>query len=57
MWHGVAIDGPDYAELGKPFGFPGQKVERSAELPGAIRNAKRAVEDGKTTILNVVLSR
>jgi len=57
MWHGVAIDGPDYAELGKPFGFPGQKVERSAELPGAIRNAMRAVEDGKTTILNVVLSR
>jgi acetolactate synthase-1/2/3 large subunit len=57
MWHGVTIDGPDYAELGKPFGLPGQKVERPAELPGAIRNAMRAVEDGKTAILNVVLSR
>ena len=57
MWHGVTIDGPDYAEFGKPFGFPGQKVEDPAELPGAIRNAMRAVEDGKTAILNVVLSR
>jgi thiamine pyrophosphate-dependent acetolactate synthase large subunit-like protein len=49
----VAIDGPDYAELGRPFGFHGQKVE----LPGAIRAAMRAVNDGKTAILNVVLSR
>jgi len=57
LWHGVTIDGPDYAELGKPFGFPGHKVERPAELPGAIGNAMRAVEDGKTAILNVVLSR
>jgi acetolactate synthase-1/2/3 large subunit len=56
MWHGVAIDGPDYAELGKPFGFPGQKVERPAELRDAIRTAMREVESGKTTILNVVLS-
>jgi TPP-dependent trihydroxycyclohexane-1,2-dione (THcHDO) dehydratase len=39
MWHGVTIDGPDYAELGKPFGFPGQKVEHPAELPAAIRTA------------------
>jgi thiamine pyrophosphate-dependent acetolactate synthase large subunit-like protein len=53
----VAIDGPDYAELGRPFGFHGQKVERPAELPGAIRAAMRAVNDGKTAILNVVLSR
>jgi thiamine pyrophosphate-dependent acetolactate synthase large subunit-like protein len=57
MWHGVAIDGPDYAELGKPFGSHGQKVERPAELTGAIRKAMLAVNDGKTAILNAVLSR
>jgi len=57
IWHGVTIDGPDYAEFGKPFGFHGQKVERPAELTGAIRTAMRAVESGKTAILNVVLSR
>jgi hypothetical protein len=37
--------------------FHGQKVERPAELPGAIGSAMRAVADGKTAILNVVLSR
>jgi acetolactate synthase-1/2/3 large subunit len=57
MWHGVTIDGPDYAELGKPFGLPGQKVEKPSELPGAIRTTLREVEGGKTAILNVVLSR
>jgi acetolactate synthase-1/2/3 large subunit len=56
IWHGVTIDGPDYAELGKPFGFHGQKVEKPAELPGAISNAMRAVEGGRSAILNVVLS-
>ena len=55
--HGVAIDGPDYDELGEPFGFSGQKAERPAELPDAIRKAMCAVTDGKTAILNVVLSR
>jgi len=57
IWHGVTIDGPDYAELGKPFGLHGQKVEKPAELPDAIRTAMRVVNDGKTAILNVVLSR
>jgi acetolactate synthase-1/2/3 large subunit len=56
MWHGVTIDGPDYAELGRPFGLHGQKVDKPSELPAAIRNAMRAVNDGKSAILNVVLS-
>jgi acetolactate synthase I/II/III large subunit len=56
IWHGVTIDGPDYAELGRPFGFYGQKVEKPAQLPGAIRDALRAVNDGNTAILNVVLT-
>jgi len=56
IWHGVAIDGPDYAELGRPFGFHSQKVEKPAALPDAVRTAMRAVEGGNTAILNVVLS-
>jgi acetolactate synthase I/II/III large subunit len=56
IWHGVTIDGPDYAELGKPFGFHGQKVDNPAELADAIRTAMRAIEGGNTAILNVVLS-
>jgi acetolactate synthase I/II/III large subunit len=57
LWHGVHIDGPDYAELGKPFGFPGWRVERPGELPDAIAGGLKAVAGGKTAILNVVLSR
>jgi acetolactate synthase-1/2/3 large subunit len=56
IWHGVTIDGPDYAELGQPFGFHGQKVDKPAELPNAIRTAMRAVDGGRTAILNVVLT-
>jgi acetolactate synthase-1/2/3 large subunit len=56
LWHGVAIDGPDYAELGRPFGFHGQKVDKPGELPDAVRGAMRAVQDGKSAILNVALS-
>jgi len=56
MWHGVTIDGPDYAEFGRPFGFHGQKVDKPSELPDAILNAMHAVNDGKSAILNVVLS-
>jgi acetolactate synthase I/II/III large subunit len=56
LWHGVAIEGPDYAELGRPFGFHGEKVDNPAALPQAIGRALRAVEDGNSAILNVVLS-
>ena len=57
MWHGVHIDGPDYAELGRPFGFPGWKVDNAGKLKGAIEGALCAVKDGKTAILNVILNR
>jgi acetolactate synthase I/II/III large subunit len=57
IWHGVHIDGPDYAELGKPFGFPGWRVERPGELAAALAGSLKAVADGRTAILNVVLSR
>ena len=57
LWHGVAIDGPDYAELGRPFGLRGKRVEKPARLPDAIGRAMRAVADGRTAILSVVLSR
>jgi acetolactate synthase I/II/III large subunit len=56
MYHGVHIDGPDYAELAKPFGLHGQKVERVGELKGAIESGLKAVKDGKTALLNVCLT-
>jgi acetolactate synthase I/II/III large subunit len=57
LWHGVHIDGPDYAKLGEPFGFPGWRVEKPGELPAALASGLKAVAEGKSAILNVVLSR
>jgi acetolactate synthase I/II/III large subunit len=55
--YGVKIDGPSYSELGKPFGCHGQKVEKPAELKGAIEAALAANKAGKTAILDVAVSR
>jgi acetolactate synthase I/II/III large subunit len=57
MWHGVHIDAPDYGELGKPFGFHGERVARPAELQPALTRALKSVADGRSAILDVVLSR
>ncbi len=57
IYMGETINGPDYAELVAPFGGHGIKVEDPAKLPGAIAEGLAAVEDGRTTILNVILSR
>ena len=56
LHYGVTIDGPEYHELGSHFGFHGQRVEKAAELAGAIKAALAATKAGKTAILNVVLS-
>lgn len=57
LWHGVHINGPEYSELGKPFGFHGARVEKPGELVGALRAGLASIQNGTTSILNVVLSR
>jgi acetolactate synthase I/II/III large subunit len=57
LFYGSTIGGPDYAELGAPFGAWGRKVEDPAALIPAIREAYAATLEGRTAILNVVLSR
>jgi acetolactate synthase I/II/III large subunit len=54
---GVTIDGPDYEQLGSHFGFHGQRVEKPAEVKGALQSALAAVKAGKTAIVNVMLTR
>jgi acetolactate synthase-1/2/3 large subunit len=56
IYIGETINGPDYAELTAPFGGHGIRVEDPEKLPAAIIEGLAAVEDGKTTILNVILS-
>ncbi len=57
LWHGVHINGPEYSDLGKPFGFHGQRVEKPGELVGALKAGLASIQAGTTSILNVVLSR
>ena len=57
LYYGVTIEGPDYAELGSHFGFHGARVEKLAALKGALKSALAATKDGKTSLLNVVLTR
>jgi len=55
--YGVTIDGPEYEQLGSHFGFHGQRVEKPGDLKAAIEAALAATKSGKTSILNVVLSK
>lgn len=53
--HGHRITEFDYAELARPFGFHGRRVEKTAELAPALEEGLAAVEEGRTSVLNVVL--
>jgi acetolactate synthase-1/2/3 large subunit len=57
LYYGVTIEGPDYAQLGSHFDFAGERVEKLADLPKAIRNALAATKKGNTAILDVVVTR
>ena len=57
VWHGVHINGPEYSELGKPFGFHGKRVEKSSELVAALKEGLASIQSGTTSILNVCLTR
>lgn len=57
MHLGSRLNGPDYAELGSHFGLTGARIEEAGKLKSALQGALKTVQDGKTAILNVALSR
>ena len=57
LYHGVAINGPDYEQLGTHFDFPGEKVDDPAQLKPALTKALAEVKAGRTAIVNVILNR
>ncbi len=57
LYHGVAINGPDYDQLGIHFDFPGEKVDDPAQLRPALVKALAEVQAGRTAIVNVILNR
>jgi acetolactate synthase-1/2/3 large subunit len=54
---GSRLNGPDYAQLGSHFGLHGEKVEDPTKLKSALQSAMKKVQEGTTTILNVVVSK
>ena len=56
IWHGVHIPGPNYAKLVEPFDGYGERVEDPAKLKQALQNGLDAVQSGKLSIIDVVLS-
>ena len=56
IFHGVDIPGPDYAELARPFGGHGERVEDPGRLRGALEEAQAAVAAGRVAIVDVALS-
>ena len=56
IFHGVDIPGPDYAELARPFGGHGERVEDPGRLRGALEEAQAAVAAGRVAVVDVVLS-
>jgi acetolactate synthase-1/2/3 large subunit len=56
LHYGVAIEGPHYEQIGDHFGFHGKRIEKATELKPALASALAATRDGRTSMLNVVLS-
>ena len=56
IFHGVDIPGPDYAELARPFGGHGERVEDPGRLRGALEEAQAAVDAGRVAVVDVALS-
>jgi acetolactate synthase-1/2/3 large subunit len=57
LYYGMPITGFEYSELAKTFGGHGERVEKAADLKPAVARAAAAVKDGRTAILNVIVSR
>lgn len=56
LYYGETITDLDYADLPKLFGGFGRRVEKLADLPGAIKEGLAATQNGKTAILNVMVN-
>jgi acetolactate synthase-1/2/3 large subunit len=54
--HGETISGFDYEAVARSFGGFGIRVETTGELPSALRQAHAAVMDGRSAIVNVILT-
>jgi acetolactate synthase-1/2/3 large subunit len=56
-FHGTHINAPDFVKVAEAFGAYGEKVEDPEKLIQALRNGMKAVDEGRSAIINVIVSR
>jgi sulfoacetaldehyde acetyltransferase len=55
-YQGVNLENPSWAAVARAFGCEGVTVERLADVAPALRAAARAQSDGKTTVLEMMVT-
>ena len=55
-FYGETINGFDYEELVRPFGGFGIRVDAKEQLQSALQQGHTAAMEGRTAIVNVVLT-
>ncbi|HYC09715.1 MAG TPA: sulfoacetaldehyde acetyltransferase [Steroidobacteraceae bacterium] len=55
-YQGVNLENPSWAAVARAFGCEGVTVERLSDIAPALRTAARAQSDGKTTVLEMMVT-
>ena len=55
-YQGVNLDNPSWAAVARAFGCEGASIERVSDIAPALRAAARAQSDGKTTVLEMMVT-
>lgn len=55
-YQGVNLENPSWAAVARAFGCEGVTVERLTDIAPALRDAARAQSDGKTTVLEMMVT-
>jgi sulfoacetaldehyde acetyltransferase len=55
-YQGVNLENPSWAAVARAFGCEGATIERVADIAPALRTAARAQSDGKTTVLEMMVT-
>ena len=56
-YHGVNITpAPDYTRIAEAFGAGGERLSNPSEVEPALKRALARLEEGKTTLLDVILT-
>jgi len=55
-YQGVNLENPSWAAVARAFGCEGVTVERPADIAPALRDAARAQSDGKSTVLEMMVT-